>query len=144
MLAQGRAREDKALSIALRFPSVLFLNHPPALMLLSLRQAHSHSNISNLRLAPNKRPPACCSLARTTLPSSISANSKGLHYRMRGNRVGESLSLLMVAPIVFFPFHWKKKKRALSSVITFSAPTVPSCRGFFFFLLEGLTKTTWC
>lgn len=106
MWAQGRPGEkDKALSIALHFPSTLFLNHPGLNVLFcpigSLPFQYIHREPSL-----NKHLPATCSFALAELPSSIYVNSKGLHYRVCSRRMRESLSLLMVSPLS--TPHWRQ------------------------------------
>lgn len=81
--------KDKALSIALHFPSTLFLNHPGLnVPLCPIGSLPFHYILRELAL--NKHLPATCSFALAELPSSIWVNSKGLHYRVCSKRIGKA------------------------------------------------------
>lgn len=85
---RGDWGKDKALSIALHFPSTLFLNHPglnvPFCPIGSLPFQYILREP-----ALNKHLPATCPFALAELPPSISVNSKGLHYRAGSKRIGK-------------------------------------------------------
>lgn len=130
MWAQGRPGEDKALSIVLRFPSTLFLNHPGLNVPFYLTGPLPFQYIQH-EPALNKHLPASCSAARESYPHLSKPIAK-VFITVCSERVEESLSLLMAAPLSF-----PHLKKALLSVIT-SLPLFFLVRSQ---LLQVLTKT---
>lgn len=114
MWAQGRPGEDKALSIVLRFPSTLFLNHPGLKAPFSPTDPLPFQYIHH-EAAQNKHIPALITRShRAALIHLRQQQRSSLQSVARG---GGKFVLIDGVSIVF-----SLLKKALLSVITFSAP----------------------